>query len=420
MEEQIEENGTTFGDVFRTIFSQKWLALILAAAIFVVGTVGLYLYGKFTSSYSVTFVLQLPGASNSPLSYVYPDGKIFYYSDLISSENLNAVKDSDDKYKDINVAGMLRSGSISISRKETAPEEQTITDASYTVSASSKYFKSADLARDFLVDITNIPFNYINSMNIDYDMYITSAKETIMYDIEFDFLENQVNYLKAIYDDYIKSYGANFVVNGSKTLLAYKSNLDVFIQNGTIKNCRTEASTRFYIKNSDSRDKYEIAEKETERQLAIEEQTLNILKGTGNEGGTSSIITTVGEVLNQSKLVEELKQRKQDYHNYATHGIVDDNFTKTVASIENKVEQLTKDFAEVSSAIYVKLTSVSFASANIVELRSGMGIVMSVLLSLILAVAVSLIVAYIVGRTKLKKAEAKAKANASAEEEKSE
>ena len=118
--------------------------------------------------------------------------------------------------------------------------------------------------------------------------------------------------------------------------------------------------------------------------------------------------------------MEELKQRKQDYHNYATHGIVDDNFTKTVASIENKVEQLTKDFAEVSSAIYVKLTSVSFASANIVELRSGMGIVMSVLLSLILAVAVSLIVAYIVGRTKLKKAEAKAKANASAEEEKSE
>lgn len=403
MNEETEEKGISFGDIFRAIWSQKWLALIIAVIIFVGGTVGLYLYGKYTSEYSVTFVLQLPDSDNSPASYVYPDGKNFYYSDLISSENLKQIKDSDEKYRDIDIAKMLRSGAVSVTRTELESANAQTKEATYTVKVASKYFGSSDLARDFLIDIAYIPFNYISGMHIDFDMYLTSAKETVMYDTEFDFLENQVKYLQAIYDGYIETYGANFVVEGGKTILAYKSSLDVFIQNGTISNSRTEASTRFYIKNADSKTRYEIAEKEIERQLAIEEQTLNILKGVSTDGGTSSIITTVGEVLSQSKLVEELKQRKEDYHNYAEKGVVDENFSKSVMEIENKVEKLTDDFASVSHSIFVKSSSVSFSSANIVRLENKMGVVMAVLISLIVALLVSMVVAYIVGRSKIKK-----------------
>ena len=59
MEEEIEngEGGITLGYIFRTIFSQKWLALIIAAVITVAGALGLYFMGKSGTVYSVSFVL---------------------------------------------------------------------------------------------------------------------------------------------------------------------------------------------------------------------------------------------------------------------------------------------------------------------------------------------------------------------------
>ena len=76
MENEIEnEGGITIGQIFRTIFSQKWLALIIAAVITLAGTLGLYFLGKNDETYSVSFVLQLPNTGEATSSaYTYPDG----------------------------------------------------------------------------------------------------------------------------------------------------------------------------------------------------------------------------------------------------------------------------------------------------------------------------------------------------------
>ena len=84
MEEEMEDSGLSIGDIFRTIFSQKWLALGIAIVITIVGTIGLYLIGKSGSEYSITFVLQLPNSEDSPSTYLYPDGRNFDYTDFVS------------------------------------------------------------------------------------------------------------------------------------------------------------------------------------------------------------------------------------------------------------------------------------------------------------------------------------------------
>ncbi|MDE6441703.1 MAG: hypothetical protein K2L12_02995 [Clostridia bacterium] len=404
MDEEIEEKGISLGDIFRTIFSQKWLALIVAAAIFIVGTVGLYFYSKFKTEYSVTFVLRLPGAI-TPISYTYPDGTSFYYTDLISSEYLEEVKKSDETYADINTAEMLKQGDISIKRNYIEQEnvtEAVVVETTYTIKVSAKYFTSGELARDFLIDIANLPCVYISKLDIDYDLYLSSAKEANRYDIELDFIERQVSYLQSAYSSYISSYGANFIVDGVKTLNSYNSALSVFIQNNTISNRRTEVTTNKYIKSQDAKNEYSIEVEGLKRQLEVEERTLDILKDlTTNDGSTTPIINS--EVLNQARLVESLKQKIEIYSKYADEGVPSEEFAKSIIEIENKVDEFTNDFAKVASAVNAKNTSVSFSDANIMKEESGIGLVMIVAISFVLAIIIACVVAYIVGRVKLKK-----------------
>lgn len=411
MDEEIEEKGISFGDIFRTIFSQKWLALIIAAAIFVVGTVGLYFYSKFKTQYSISFVLRLPGAT-TPISYTYPDGTSFYYTDLISSEYLDEVKKSDEAYADIDITEMLKNGDISIKRNYIEQEnvtEAVVVETTYTITVSSKYFTSSELARDFLIDIANLPCTYINKMNIDYDLYLSSAKEADRYDIELDFIERQVNYLQSAYNNYINSYGANFIVDGVKTLNSYNSALSVFIQNNTISIRRTEAITHNYIKSEDAKNKYSIEVEELKRQLEIEENTLDILKelmksDSTESGDTTTPIINIGsEVLSQKRTVESLKQKIEIYTKYANQGVYSEEFAKNVTEIENRVDGFTDDFTKVAAAVNAKNTYVSFSDANIMRAERGMGLVMIVGASFVMAVIISCITAYIVGITKLKK-----------------
>ena len=112
--EEKEEGGISIGDIFRTIFSQKWLALIITAVITVVGTVGIYFYGSTKVDYSVSFVLQLPNTGDATaISYTYPDGERFYFTDIISRDNLKKVAERTE-FSSIDVDSMVRGDNISV------------------------------------------------------------------------------------------------------------------------------------------------------------------------------------------------------------------------------------------------------------------------------------------------------------------
>ncbi|MDE7265177.1 MAG: hypothetical protein K2N52_02755, partial [Clostridia bacterium] len=77
-EKEREENGISLKDIFHTIFSQKWLALIILVAVTLAGTLGIYFGSNALSkSYKVSFVLTLPGSDEYSVNYQYPDGTAF-------------------------------------------------------------------------------------------------------------------------------------------------------------------------------------------------------------------------------------------------------------------------------------------------------------------------------------------------------
>lgn len=110
-----EKSGVTFGDICRTVWSQKWLALILLVVITIAGTLALkYGYSAVKAEYVSTFSVNISTSEEGMLEY--PDNTRRNYRDLISIGNLNAVKAGNEDYAYLNVEGMRKSGDISISQ----------------------------------------------------------------------------------------------------------------------------------------------------------------------------------------------------------------------------------------------------------------------------------------------------------------
>ena len=125
---QEEANGISLRDIFKTIFTQKWLALIIAVVITVGGVLAIQLgYNNGQKYYTSQFSLVLPEDDNEGTRYTYPDGVPFQYADMIAYKSLNAVKKSDERFTDIDIDSIAKKGAISISREVNEEKETTYT-----------------------------------------------------------------------------------------------------------------------------------------------------------------------------------------------------------------------------------------------------------------------------------------------------
>ena len=414
MEEEIEreEGGISFGQICRTIFSEKWLALIIAVVITVVGTLGLYFLGKKSEVYSVSFVLQLPDAdSESSTSYTYPDGSSFYYTDLKSADNLKEVA-SREGFTHIDIATIIKKGDINIS----LGKSDGANGLSYTISVKSKYFSGKGEARDFIEELASIPCEHISSMNINYDKSLTASKALITYDGKLDKLKEQAEFILSKYDDLITSYGTNFVVNAEGyTLGYYHAQLETFLtKNSTLDNLKTKALEGKLVMGDESGQPSEDSIEQYEADILTKKAKRDEIKKAldrlyvGTEGQTSVIVDA--KVLEYALQLEQLNQEIGYYEKEGEYKF-DVDFDKAVNAAEAQVEAFTNEFASISSTVYKNKSTVNYITTGVVEVSGGRGILMSVIISLVLGLIIAAVAAYIVGYGKQKKKAAKAAAS---------
>lgn len=412
-EEIVEEGGITIGQIFRTIFSEKWLALIIAVAITVIGTIGLYFIGKRREVYSVSFVLQLPGEdSTSSAQYTYPDGSSFYYTDLVSPDNLKEVA-SREGFTGVNVDKIVKKGDISVSL---ADFSNGVVGLKYTINVKAKYFKSESAARCFIEELISLPIEHIGSMNINYDHSFTDSKEAITYDEQLTLLKRQATYIQSKYTSLIKTYG-EVVVKDGKTLSYYQTRLQTFLDRGDIERLKTTALEKSYVMGDENGQplaaaiaKYtaEKADKMREKEILSKalDEAMKALNDTLKDQSASVIVDT-SAILSYTEQIARLEQEIKEIEAFlddGNGGRVNAEFENEVTAVEAQVEAFTNEFAEVSSKVYQNKSTVSFLSTRVVEVSGGKGIVMSTFVSLVLGIIVAAIVAYIVGWSKLRKA----------------
>lgn len=222
-----EENvGITFKGICKTIWLRKWVALIVAVLVGLVMAVSLYYgYNPNKKNYEVEFGLNLPGGENGAF-YSYPDGKLFHYADLTSSETLKTLKE-EGGFSGVDVDKMTKKGHIEIKRNvEVTETGVALSEVTYSVTVRASYFDGKDQAEEFLTALAKYPVNYLKNMEINYDISLTLAKEATDDSVKLGYLKDQLEFLNKEYEKLIAAYGETFVVDGDgankgKTLLAY-------------------------------------------------------------------------------------------------------------------------------------------------------------------------------------------------------
>lgn len=396
-EETTREGGSTLGDIFRVIFSQKWVALAVAAVLTIVCAVSLYFgYNKAKKYYTVSFELELAGSdSEEQHVHKYPDGVTFNYRDIISRGNLEYVKGENAAFSSINVDKLSENGAISISRSINRLSEASY-ETVYSISVKASYFGGSGVARDFLMALAATPDRYLASMNIDYNVYLTTAATAIDYRTEIGDLIKQVTYVSEQYDALIKAYGDVTVTNG-KTLSAYKQSIDSYLEDRKVlANLLTVAEEGLYLKSDELKDKYEYDLKQLATEYDKADATLqNLLKSDSASDPNATVIKE------QSDLVQDLKRQKDLLQKYITGGVsgtsIPESFISALSDAHTAVAGYTDEFKTVSAAVYGKSSSVTFTTAKILQTAGGMGVMKIAVLSLALGVIAALIVAYAVG-----------------------
>lgn len=415
-----EEKGLNLMDIFRTILSQKWLAVIIAVAVTAVGILGIrFIYNPLVSEYVVKFNLNLPDFNNNYTYYKYDDGTVLYYVSMVTPESIEKVKATDKAFNDIDSEDL---------KLELSVENYVVTNSSasgtaetekrFVLRANTRDFSNEKVARDFLKGIAEIPVKYLKDIAIHSGYYLDFAESAVDYETQIGNIKNQVEFLRGEYRNLINKYGYSFTVPSTgRSLQYYLLELDDYIgnnnNNNKIGNLLTEAKTNKYIKSEELKvkgGKYDLDLKEYRNNLEGEERTLErLLQVAAMDSGSASVVKA------QSDLVEDYKKRIEDTTSYMENGVTNAEYEQKVNTVMEEVKAFTKNYETVLTEVYKKAAFVSYYDSAVIDTEGEMKLLTSCILSLAVGVIAALITAYAVGAAKL------AKKNAPAtEEEKSE
>jgi flagellar basal body-associated protein FliL len=424
-----EDEGLTFGVIFRTIFTQKWLALIIAVVITIVGTLGLYFgYSRNKKEYTLSFALTIPETTGNDNSTrcSYPDGTYFYYDDYVSLDVLNEVKASSvEEFASIDVEKMVKKNGISFSSEESSTGRMV-----FTISINRTYLSSSDLAHDFMYKLASYPIDKYSTVSVNYNVYLT---ETIFnsantYLDQLDYIALQVDYLKSFYDSF-----SSVADNDGKLIATYKAefeawcnkNLITIDATASVSALEDEVKANHYLRDYVSVTKnyinrLTVLNQELEDANKNLEYVSNTVVNTQPADGATKIAELKAKVTTLEREKSDIQEYLSSYYtsyNPADEtpdiSVVNEEHVKASTEFGNKVQSIYDEivgengFVEqctsLSKTVYTKLASTSYKGD--VQLEGGMSIVVIFIASLIVGLLIACVVAYFVGASKLKKAE---------------
>lgn len=151
MEEQQQRDELRFGEILSIIWKHiVWILVVSLIAAVACGIFVKYYVDPSKRSYQLSFTIEYPNQyaldkdGNLTDKMLYPDGTPFRVENIIYTDRLQAAKNSDESFENINVEKMINKGKISI----------TVNSSSvYTVSVAANSFKNSEQATAFLKDL---------------------------------------------------------------------------------------------------------------------------------------------------------------------------------------------------------------------------------------------------------------------------
>lgn len=406
-----EEQGVSFGRIVKVAFHRWKLLLIITLAVGLVGFFGIYFgYNYLFNVYNTTFSYSGSGLATETMA----DNTTFNYKSLISRDTLTEIKNSKEEYSTIDVEGLLKGNAFSIARKVDGDSKEI----SYTISIKRNKMPSADITRDFFIDIANYPLEKDKAYVADstFDSALKKIETAEKFEDEVDLLSTQANTLIAGYNT---MKGLNI-----STTLSDKIASNIYTINSTIDSSKVSLLKNMIIN-------YGLAPDYSKIDIESLNQTKKVLVGDDGLGGEkkdnndliddiknqikdlaaagSAQVTSLGERMeslivrnhNIDLEVRQIDAQIANYNKKATDVEGHEQFVKETTKIYNELKAEIEDYKVAMKEVYVDNAEVTFANTNVLDVTKSMSILYSILIPVLVGFVAGLIVNLIVDRKML-------------------
>lgn len=174
-DEDIKPSKWTWAKYGKSIAKFKWWVVGFTLGLGLVGFLGIQFgYNLISTKFTAQFSYNLPIHTDSSGNSVYVDGSTFSYFNIISYDNLQKIKESDNAFSKIDVKQITKNNEISIAINgytDSKTDQFVVsTPISYTISGKLASLGNQDIAASYvkaLIESTkNVSESKVNSYSI--------------------------------------------------------------------------------------------------------------------------------------------------------------------------------------------------------------------------------------------------------------
>lgn len=328
-EKDAHESNWSLLKYFKGVKRYKWWVIGFTLGFTVLGYIGFrFILSPMRSKLSANYTFTLPGTTNEDGTIRLVNGQQFSYEDVVNKANLEAVKNSEEKYAKIDLDKIIKNNGIAVKRDITVIEsgsgtnkETVKTYTSYGITAKTSLFPSEHIGREFIYDVINyttvIASKAIDSYSIT--SYLTSSFDDNLFTKQIDLLEKQYEAIDTQLNNMQTSFGSSAYGNSAhKPLYEIYNDFSSKYYDGTINRVEYlsgELMEKGYVNYTEGEEEEKIEEiqslcksykeklKDYKKRLEIYETTLRNLIETSSSGDE----TVSSEILSLNKTITNLK-----------------------------------------------------------------------------------------------------------------
>lgn len=208
----------TLKNYFGGIKRYKWWVIGSTALAAVIGFCTIkFVVTPFKETLSATYTYNLAATVDEQGTYRFIDGSLFDCYDIVSKENLVAVRESDKKtFESVDVAKLYSKNELSITRRidsSTAPENIEI---SYKISAKTSAFPNKETGKAFIYELIKSPLALSTKAiaNFSINSYINEDFDQKTFEQQLNDLHNQYVAINSTYYTLETTFGSSTLVDG--------------------------------------------------------------------------------------------------------------------------------------------------------------------------------------------------------------
>ena len=264
----VPEHRWTFLKYVKSVAHFKWWVIGFSLGGIVAGYLGFRfilnpMQKKLTAVYSYDLAGSYDNDDTDTIRFI--DGSTFNSYDLTSRENIQKIKDSNDKYTGIDVDKIVNKNAIMVTKNvsyynENDPNSLNI---SYTISTKASYFPNDDVGKAFVYDLINLPKNISSEAISNYNAisFFTDNFDSLSFEKQIVQISNQFSSNDQVLVSLSDTFGSTVVGNN-------QGNKIYEIQNRYLSKYYTNSSQTFIQELDSTKDvnkfvNYTIGEEDT-------------------------------------------------------------------------------------------------------------------------------------------------------------